>query len=752
MRTSRFERVRMGSALAAFAMLGWFMGCEHPPTTDLPRLNGSDDFVHHASDRASDWNYFNSEFLVERQSPFQFVRTADRDLIGQSLRRIDSMPKFVTEKQQQISDADYLWLRRFLEPAPELQWISIGGPKDDVSQDVFCMTSDGQRLITVGKQVTIWNCNTGTALSKFESTFPRATRVFLDCKEENLFLSNSDEVVKQNLKTAKITARWPSSKGQIVSLAKASDVDVMAIQTNAGDLVTLDSDLNAPSRLKLSRFFNPSISINATGKSVIASTAEGPLRWNIESPGQSPKISKVFDMPFDGAIACSGSRFERWISRNRVFMVVDGKAVSLIPYNSEQPILVGSIIRHAHAATVDGSQDWLVTIGLRRTETGKTVLQIQDWDLGEFVSSSPQVLDRTSIQSASFDRTGERIALKTERGLEIVSRRRWIDDDGVMTLNRIIGLFKSGELDRFEACASEIRKIGKRKFRSVGPEQWDSLAASVSMVWADRLAKNPSDELLPKIEAWAAKRSELARLSSVLCHNALLKFRKSPGNYGISQANYTLLLETIEQWKHETPEDFEQLLALSDPTPSCFALALATKEKNTKNFVRDCDQILKACVERWPQCTLPHSVMIGMMVRRDGPTSLDCFPYLKQLAKLRPEGSGEDGLAPSSTSQVRDEIWFLMSPGPFSVAQSSNLAEGLFSDQPITPWKFETWLFLGSKQYRQGNEIITGSGVENLMGRMIEYHCKHCELPTATFYRSVEAATLYSQLMDSIDR
>lgn len=751
MRKIRFELVRMRSALTAFAMLGLFLGCEHPPTTDLPRLTGSDDFVHQASDRVSDWNYFNSEFLVERQSPFQFFRMADRDLIEQSLRRIDSMPKFVTQKPPQIADADYLWLRRFLEPAPELQWISIGGPKDDVSQDVFCMTSDGQRLITVGKQVTIWDCNTGTALSKSESTFSKATQVFLDCKEENLFLSNSDEVVKQNLKTAKITARWPSSKGQIVSLAKARDVDVMAIQTNAGDLVTLDSDLNTPSRLKLSRFFNPSISINATGKSVIASTAEGPLRWNIESPGQSPKISKVFDMPFEDAIACSGSRIERWIHRHRVFLVVDGKAVSLIPYNSEQPILVGSIIRHAHAATVDGSQDWLVTIGLRRTETGKTVLQIQDWDLGEFVSSSPQVLDRTSIQTASFDRTGERIALKTERGLEIVSRRRWIDDDGAMTLNRIVGLFKNGEFDRFEACASEIRKLGKRKFRSVGPEQWDSLAASISMVWADRLVKNPSDELLPKIDAWAAKQSELARLSSMLCHNALLKFRKSPGNYEISQTNYTHLLEAIAQWKHDTPEDIDQLLALSDPTPSCFALALATKEKNTKNFVRDCDQILKACIERWPQCTLPHSVMIGMMDQRDGPTSPNCFPYLKQLAKLRPEGSGEDGLVPSSTAQVRDEIWLLKSDGPLSVAQSLNLAQGLFGDQAIASWKFETWLYLGSEHW-QGNQLIRGAQMANLMTRMIEYHCMHYELPTATIYRSDRAGPLYSQIMDSIDR
>ena len=660
MRKSRFELVRMCSALVAFAILGLFMGCEHPPTTDLPRLNGSDDFVDHASNRASDWNYFNSEFVIERQSSFQFVRTADRDLIAQSLRRIDSMPKFVTEKPSQIVDEDYVWLRRFLEPAPELQWISIGGAKEDVSQDVFCITSDGQRLITVGKKVTIWDCKTGTALSQLESTFSKATQVCMDCKEENLFLSNSDEVIKQNLKTAKITARWQAPKGQIVCLAKARDVDVMAIQTNTGDLVTLDSDLNAHSRLKLSRFFNPTISINATGKSVIASTAEGPLRWNLESPGQPPKISKVFDMPFEGALTCSGSRIERWIYRNRVFVLVEGKIASLIPDNRERPNLVGSIIRQAHAATVDGSQDWLVTIGMRRAETGKVVLQIQDWDLGECISSSPQVLDRTSILSASFDRTGERIALRTERGLEIVSRKRWIDDDGVMTVNRILGLFRGGELDRFEACASEIRKIGKRKFRFVGPEQWDGLASYVSKYWADKLAKNPNDEILPKIDAWAAKKSELARLSSMLCHNALLKFRKSPANYGISQTNYTLLLETIEQWKHDTPEDFEQLLAWSDPTPSCFALALATKERNTKNFVRDCDQILKACVERWPQCTLPHSVMIGMMVRRDGPKATDCFPYLKQLAKLRPEASGEDGLVPSSTSQVRDEIWFLL--------------------------------------------------------------------------------------------
>ena len=740
-----------------FVVIATASGCENAPSTRLPLLPSSENYVVQRPYLANDWIFAKGEFLIQRQSPFQFTQRADRDLIERSLQRIDAMPKFVSAKPAGIADEDYAWLRRFLEPPKELQWISIGNRKVDLSQDAFCIANDGTKMVTAGKQIAIWDCSTGTSLSQMPSPILNPKHVLVDNNMEHLFVSNSEEIVKSQINNNETTNRWRPSKGQVVSVVKSRDVDTLAVLTSEGDLVALNSDLKKQSALKLDRSYNSNVAISANGEWVTASTQGGVLRWNIETPGQAPTITTVYDMSLENALVTSGTRIDRWIHRHKVFVLFDGKPPAQQPLTTQYPLLLGNIVSQVHSATVDGSQDWLVTIGVRGDEAGKKNLQIQDWDLGTFTSSTPQKIDRVSILAASFDRTGEHVALKSERGIEVLTRNRWIDSDGAMTRNRLVGLFTSGEFDRLEKCADELRKLGKRKFNITGAEHWDDLARAIGLNWADLLIRDPDEVRFKQVEVWANKKSELALLSSITCAKNIENYRRFPGGKGLQMEMYDRVIELNERYNSVCQKNLETLLASSDPTPASFGYSLLLHEKSPATLIKECDKILQACIERWPECVIPHRFMMELLINTDGLNSSECYPYLNLLPQI-PAASKRrpNGFVPSCLSSRIGDNWFVLRNGPLSVAHQKYLVEGIFSDDPIQPWKFEPWMFLGAtsmfvrdRGVLQATQI--GLAMEDLMTRMIQYHQKHYELPLEYFYNYSNAPKLYSEWMDTID-
>ena len=736
------------SFLFVFVLL---IGCEHAPSTSLTLLTPAENFVDKDSTFKSDWTYAKKEFLVERQSSFQFAQKVDANAVKKSLERIDAMPRYVSEKPAEMLDEDYAWMRRFLESKPEPKWVSIGGKSDDLSQEVFCLSLDGTKLVTVGKLATIWDCETGKPITKLKSPILEAKHVFFDTKMEHLFVCNAEEIVKVAIKNAETVGRWGSTKSPILNFVKARDVDAFAVLTKDGDVFAMDSELGRKSSMKLEQVLNPNIAMNATGAWVTACTSKGTLRWNVESKGQVPAITEVYQMSLDNALVTSGNRIDRWLHRHKVFVLYDGVAPKTY-MRTQYPLLVGSVIRFAHSATVDGSQDWLVTIGVRTAESGKKTVQIQDWNIDTYTSSDPQTLDRESILSASFDRSGERIALKSERGIEIVSRSRWLDCDGMMTRRRILSLFESGDFDRLELCATELRKLGNRHFQWTGAEHFDDVARKLGFRWAELLVKKPDRNLLDRLDSWAEKGSDLAYLSRAACVRYLDYMQRYPADYGLDSIMQRRAVASVAKRGHTFQGDLEKLVSLPDPTPACFAYPLYALNLQTEEAQRNCDKFLQRCVERWPRCSFPHRVMMELFTSSNNPNVSECYPYLKQLPRILPASIARpNGFQPSCMSSRLNEDWFIREEFGISPAQLKAIVEELFSTEALPPWKFEPWLFVGSSRVTFQNTSLVGLGNRDLLLRMVRYHQQHYQLPLACFYNSEEAVKEYSILMDTID-
>ena len=752
---------RMLLALGLLSALALLIGCEQAPPTNYAMVASSDDFVVKDSQLKSDWNLSDGEFLVERQSQFLFFRKADRELIQRSLERIETTPSFVSEKPKEIDEVDYAWLSRFVEPAPELRWISIHDSVEDPSADAFSMASDGAKLVTVGNQIRLWDSSTGQQLAKLQSPLASAKQVSFDKDATHLFVGNSDEIVKQNIESGQVVNRWKSTKAVIVKFVKARDLDVIAALTKEGDVVVLDSELNRQSGLKLERPFNLNIAINATGKWVLASTPEGIVRWNVESRGQAPQIVRTVGISLENAMLSSGDRIDRCISGHKAIMLIDGdsfyidKSLSAI-VTKEWPILLGNSVRYSHSATVDGSQDWLVSIGTNRDQEGNRFYQVQDWDWSEFNSSVPQRLNRESIADASFDRVGERIALKTEKGIEVVARRRWIDSDGAIVKRRVLNLFETGEFERLESCAALIRKLGRKRFRRTGAEHWDELAHMIGNRWAELHLKGSNDEFLQKAEKWENEKSDLALLSSLVCAKSFGDYLRYP-NSNLVRSNIETLLALQQTWSPKSKKISASLLASSDPTPACFAYALYEKGKNRMDYISECDSVLKECVEKWPTCEFPHRIMLEILRDLDGPTSSECYPYVSSLSGLLPTSYPlRPGFTLTCLSVRYNDDWFLLPGTPFTSAQLKSIGQDVLSNEPTNPWKFEQWFYLGATTFYIPN---TNGSVSNSKGLklkdfnsdMIRYHQRHYEMPRRYFYRFGDAPKLYSEYMDSLN-
>ncbi len=726
----------------AMACIGVF-GCETPPPTNFPLAEGESSFVVQHPTRKSDWEFAESQFAVTPASPFQFVTKASRTKIEQSLKRIDEMPKYATEKPNGINDGDYAWLRRFTEPPPEAKWVTVRNEKQDSSKDAFCISRDGLQLVTAGSEVSIWDTSNGTKISSMPPAISNCKEVFFDKDRKSLYLVSDLQIARQSIADGQVMGKWTPANGPIVRAVKARDVDMLAAVTQNGDVVAFNEDLQANSKLHLESPFNRNLAIRANGRAILFTSSKGGLTWSMDAPSQAPEISRMIGKlvnSFEKTHTSSGLVNDHWIQGHCVHFLIDGKKAKERPSDANT-YLLGFDVLFSHSATVDGSQDWLVTIGVRRNRGGKRVNQIQDVSMQRIECSSPLILDRESIFHASFDLTGERIAIRSEKGLEILSRNRWIETAGINTANRLSLLFLSGQFDRMEKCAAEIRKLGWRHFRWTGAEHWDNCAFRIANSWMETIAYSKDEELLEKMENWAAQKSDLALVVTLACSETIRSQLLSGKVNGqaLERVQIKRLTNHLEKWnsRQSNVANLKTLFERGDPTPACFALSLY--ECSDDQLFTIGDRALQACVEKWPTCSLPHRVALNLLIKRSNSKSDECFAYVSALPRLLPPAHPlAKGMMACATC-VSYEATSISGLPIFTLSQQNVVIKNIFSEVPLQVWSLESWMLGGSELYKLQR-------IENIR-RMVEYHQQNYDMPTNRFYRP-EYVMAYDEFMD----
>ncbi len=722
-------------------------GCESPPPTNLQLIASSANFVDNDVDRSVDWEYVENEFAVTPPTQFQFFAKASREKIKQSLERIDAMPSYLVGKPEGIEESDYLWLRRFTEKPTQLQWQSIKDAKVDNSKDAFCMARDGLQLVTVGSEVVVWDTIEGKQLSSIPAALSNCKHAFLDVDQKSVFIANSIEIVRQRIADGEVVSRWKPANGPISNVVKARDIDVLAAVTQNGDLAVFDQDLQAKAKLQLESPFNRDISIRANGRAIVFASRKGASTWNIESQSQSPATLPMFGKlveSFERTQTSSGLLNDHWIQGHCAFLLIDGQIPKDRPDNA-RTYLLGYDVQFAHSATVDGTQDWLVTIGTRRDRTGKRVNQIQDLSLQGFDSSSSQVLDRESISAASFDQTGERVAIRSEKGLEVFARKRWPDEAGMILQRKVSELFRAGHFDRMEICATEIRKIGWRKHRWTGVEYWDDCAIRIATNWVDAVANANDAETISKIENWASQKSDLALLVTLICSESAKGRLLAGQSYGVAltQEQTESLSNHLAKWN--TPAmnvaNIKLLMERGDPTPACFAMAI--HECNPEKLLTVGDRVLQKCVERWPTCFFPHRVVLDKIIKRDGAKSEQCYAYVSTLPQLLPADHPLAKGIMASVACSTIDVSVISGDPPFSRPQQNAIVKNIFSELPLPAWCYEAWFPSDFRKRDLAKQQRT-----DIVRRMVEYHQQNYEIPTKRFYALEPTVQAYSQYMD----
>ena len=230
------HRRAKSSRSRAIWVLFWTIaiGCENPPPTNLGMMDASSEFVVADSELKSDWEFAENEFVVALPLKFRFSEKASREKIQQSLRRIDSMPSYTVGRPVGVEEKDYVWLSRFTERIPKLQWIAIKDQNGELDLNAFCLDALGERLVTVGTDVTIWNASNGAKQSSVSSAISDCKHVFFDTSLETVYVANDVEIVRQKLSDGGVVGRWKPMNGPIVNVVKARDTDVLAAVTKNG--------------------------------------------------------------------------------------------------------------------------------------------------------------------------------------------------------------------------------------------------------------------------------------------------------------------------------------------------------------------------------------------------------------------------------------------------------------------------------------------------------------------------------------
>lgn len=711
-------------------LCGWFLsalllsGCDEFPSRSPAALKPVTDAVSDTGRVSYDWKVRNGQFEIARPTSFKLAELLDTSKIEASLKLPEFKEPTQAARPDWMEDDLYRWYRRYSEPhwpTTVLFELTI----DEHPQPVHaCLNADGTRLCIITDKLAEWDLTTQKAIRSYLLPLTDARPIHYSPEDDSILFFNADDIVGLRLSDGGVANRWRPKSGKISSVVRARAADVVAVVTNNQSMIALSNNFSKASYYQGNSLDSPRVAVHPDGKWVLGILPSGFVRWRLDIAGNpAEEISTVQPMVNSKCIPISGKRFDRFVDPFFIFEenpLADKKTLNQFHAPNFLP---SCISLNASAATVDGSQDWLVVFAHKGDFAGKVANHLQDFSLQSYEYSVPwEIPFESDFKILASDWSAQRIAFQVGGSIKVVERRAWVEPTGRNLMQIVRSMFSQGRVDEIEMLAKLLREQKVHRFERTGEQLFAQCAAAVGDQWAYWEQQPASAEVTQRVEQWHSAGSEFAMLASIRRHvNAGLEAR------GLGLANTV----TPEGWdslsKHieSALGEIGQLLQTNQISLSLID-SFITCARYGDIPAADCEPLLKQGIELYPQ-------------------SADCLASF--CTTLLPRWGGREGEGGALVNAVADSF-----PAPFGDVLYTRVAlrmVAIFGQQILEPHEagFSRNRVLSNSKTLLDRGVISREEVEILMGlarsagqleyidKLAKYHYQHFGLVGNAGYR-----------------
>ncbi len=626
-RMSRGATISQLSILATCALL---CACEQPPPLAFQHAKPVENAFSSDGRGGYDWPVTGSGgFDVLRPSPFTYFDQIDREKLAVAAELPLFQEADAGTRPDGMEEDVYYWFRRYTEPhEPTTASFSIH-VDDDVWATGFDLDAAGDRLITIGEKVQIWDVAKEQLLHSYPCS-SEPLRAFLGDDSDRFTVVTKQSLELFSVPTGTKLAQW-SSPDEIESAFVARDRSVYCVTTKQHRLFALDGELKMLAEYQEHPLSNAHAAVHPTGKWIIANTKAGPLRWHLEDGSYQAEVLSAYKYSAGVARCVSGVHYDRWIGPDYATLYYGEQWLHPTEYSGVDYMLTGHVL-WAQDCTVDDTQGWTLAMGHQPGIEGPPRYVLQDVELASQSASVPLVLEEEPIDLAT-SQAGERIVLSNVDAVNVIHRRRWVDLFGSWTTERMLTLLAEGRVDQLERCIELLREQPRVRLNVTGEEYCSYAILRLGVRWAQLESEGDAPETLKKLEDWYASGSDLALAVSAQRHYRTAWDGRGGGYANtVTQQGWQIFQKHAELGK----QDLKRLLERERPPAFAFeAMVVAMRDTGMDHL--EAEPYLQRYVTLYPHSIRAHVNLCFWMLPKWGGSPGDGGAYVGALANLYPE-------------------------------------------------------------------------------------------------------------------
>ena len=631
----RYPRVRrdcqMVIAMTVAMLLAIInLGCEEPPrlSSAAATTTVSANVVTDQGRGGYDWQRDGTPFVFKRKLPFSYFERVEPKLLAEKMNAKRIEIDFDKQDFGHLQPDLVANLKRAFTRNPKIA-IKYEIPKSkEVFTSGFHFDQAGERIITVGSRVQIWDVASGKTTASFPAPGECKSAFLLKSPQQCLVVKSQAVAIHDIGSGSQLYLTEFPDPIEFCTYSEKANIIALVTRAKAGlQLHVLNDHCKTLSRTKEGQIVDARVSINPEGK-YIAVSQNQLARWHIDK--QPAELVVQNTLTLKDTIALAGVESDYWFGSNGAVQLTSpvqdpSRFVSLI-----------SRILDTKAFTLE-NYTWALVLGNRIGQDGKWQSFLQDIHINRFEISIPQNLDHPAVcMDAAKD--GTLVALGCEHAIQVADRVRFTDPYFDLTIGRIASLLTKERFDEFEATAKFIRAQPRVIASDCGEELYAKVLRGAALRWKEAIRISGT---FPQVQGMMISGFSGATERS---DEQLRKFQKwLESESPIAQETYAATLyelSTEPMFRYLTPECirlFDELLKDERPSAMVFELRILLENRNSILTAEQLDQLLERATSLYPSTLDHHTAVASLFGKTDYILDeADADAYMNAVADMYP--------------------------------------------------------------------------------------------------------------------
>lgn len=606
------------------------LGCE-----ELPRLSSSAvtstasaNVVTDQGRGEYDWQRDGTPFVFKRKLPFSYFERVEPKLLAEKMNAKRIEIDFDKQDFSRLQPDLVANLKRAFTRNPKIE-IKYEIPKSkEVVTSGFHFDQAGERLITVGSRVQIWDVGSGKATASFPSPGECKSAFLMKSAQQCLVVKSQAVAIHDIGSGSQLYIMEFTDPIEFCTYSEKANTIALVTRAKEGlQLHVMNDHCKTLSRTKEGEIVDARVSINPEGK-YIAVSQNKLARWHIDK--QPAELVVQNTRTLKDTIALAGVESDYWFGENGAVQLT-----SPVQDPSRYVSLISRIL-DAKAFTLE-NYTWALVLGKRIGQDRNWQSFLQDIHINRFEISIPQDLAHpASCMDAAKD--GTLVALGCEHAIQVADRVRFTDPYFDLTIGRIASLLIKDRFDEFEAAVKFIRAQPRVIASDCGEELYAKILRGAAVRWKESIRISGT---FPQVQGMMVSGFSNA---TELSDDPLKKFQKwLDSESPIAKETYAATLyelSTEPRFRYLTPECirlFDELLKGERPSAMVFELRILLENRNSILTAEQLDPLLESATSLYPSTLDHHTAVASLFGKSDYILDeVDADAYMNAVADMYP--------------------------------------------------------------------------------------------------------------------